>query len=419
MRRSANRPWSGVWGCSVIAVLLATGLGHGTPSDQDGWRYSGEFGLYVELIEDGLEVRWLTSEPTEGVVRALVDDVVVDAVDTETADAHVARLEIDAPLVTLEYGDAAGEDLTRTRIRIEPPEPVAPSRAVTDSIFLFGDVHGEFDRVVSLLRGSGLIDEDLRWTGGRRTVALLGDLFDRGDDVTRLLWFLYGLEDEARAVGGDVLVVLGNHEVMVMSGDLRYVSGKEASLGFRHRLSYKEMFDPRTSILGRWLASKPGLVRLDDLLLAHGGVSPGYLELSLEAFRDTLERWVAEPLFVHWDDRDSLVATAIEMELDSAAVARRWDFFFSPESVLWYRDLVRSDTLASHLERVLDRHDATLHVVAHTPVQSIQERYEGRLIAVDLVDAASEMLLLVREADGWGRFKIPLDGEPERLEALP
>jgi len=193
------------------------------------------------------------------------------------------------------------------------------------------------------------------------------------------------------------------------------VSGKEAALGFRHRLTYSGLFDPRASVLGRWLASKPGLVRVDDLLLAHGGVSPTYLDYSIDAFQDSLQSFIAESLFVSWNDPALLERFAEATTLDSAAVSRRYEFFFGAESVLWYRGLVRSDTLGSYLDEVLERFDATVHVVAHTPVETIQERYEGRLIAVDLVDAASEMLLLVREPEGWGRFKISLDGRPRRL----
>ncbi len=394
------------------------------PTGQAGLRLAGEYGLYVEFTGRGLDVRWITEEVRSGRVRAIVDGRVVDEQRTDRGYAHAARLRVRAPEITLEYGaeqpdDAGGATaLHRTRIWMEPPSPEVDLGG-HDSVFVFGDVHGEFDRVVSLLGVAGLVDAELRWTGGRAVVAFLGDLFDRGEDVTRLLWFIYGLEREAHAVGGRVITLLGNHEAMVLSGDLRYVAPKEQTIGDWHGMSYEALFDPGRSVLGRWIAAKPGLVRLGDLLLAHGGVSPAYVDVSLEEYQDTLETFIAEPLFTRWRDAAFLEEFARETRLDSAQIYRRYNFFFGPESVLWYRDLVLADTLGGHLDAVLERFDAAIHVVGHTPVRTIRESYAGKLIAADLLDAATEMLRLVRrQAGGWNRAVIGLDGGTAPLDAV-
>ncbi len=80
-----------------------------------------------------------------------------------------------------------------------------------DSLYVVGDVHGEYDRLLRLLGNAGLVDEQGQWTGGQRHVALLGDVFDRGADVTRTVWFRYELERQAQAAGGGSHLVLGNH----------------------------------------------------------------------------------------------------------------------------------------------------------------------------------------------------------------
>ena len=425
---------SGLLGCVVAAAGVgwmgasAPGSGYSgpptgsrPPTGQAGWRFEGEYGLYVAYDRRGIEVRWLTDEARPGLVRAIVDGRVVDERRTDPGHAHAARLRVRAPEVTLEYGvehvdgEGGAAALQRTRVWAEPAPPEV-DLAGHDSVFVFGDVHGEFDRVVSLLGGAGLIDPDLRWTGGRAAVAFLGDLFDRGDDVTRLLWFVYRLEREAEAAGGRVITLLGNHEAMVLSGDLRYVAPRERTIGDRHGMSYEELFDPGRAVLGRWLTAKPGLVRLGDLLLAHGGVSPAYTDVSLEEYQDILGAFITEPLFTRWRDRAFLREFARETRLDSAQIFRRYDFFFGPESVLWYRDLVLSDTLGGHLDAVLERFGTDIHIVGHTPVRTIRESYGGKVIAVDLLDAAAEMLRLVRGADGsWHRSKIPLEGDPQAL----
>ena len=87
--------------------------------------------------------------------------------------------------------------------------------------------------------------------------------------------------------------------------------------------------------------------------------------------------------------------------------------------MLWYRDLVLADTLGGHLDAVLERFDAAIHVVGHTPVRTIRESYAGKLIAADLLDAATEMLRLVRRQDGgWNRAVIGLDGGAAPLDAV-
>lgn len=427
---------SGLLGCAVAAAGVgwtggsAPASGGATPpagsparTGQPGWHVAGEYGLYVALAGRGLEVRWLTEEEGPGLVRAIVDGRVVDERRTDRGYAHAARLRVRAPEITLEYGaehpDGAGGAavLHRTRIRAEPPPPEIDFSG-QDSVFVFGDVHGEFDRVVALLGLAGLIDAELRWTGGSAVVAFLGDLFDRGHDVTRLLWFIYGLEREAREAGGRVITLLGNHEAMVLSGDLRYVAPKEQTIADLHGMSYETLFDPDRSVLGRWIAAKPALVRLEDLLFAHGGVSPAYVDSSLEEYQDTLETFIAEPLFTRWRDEAFLREYVRETRLDTAQIYRRYDFFFGPESVLWYRDLVLADTLGDHLDAVLERFGARVHVVGHTPVRTIRESYGGKLIAADLLDAAAEMLRLIRRRDGgWNRTVIRLDGGTVTLES--
>ena len=71
--------------------------------------------------------------------------------------------------------------------------------------------------------------------------------------MTKTLWFLYGLERQAEAAGGKVHVVLGNHEIMVLVNDLRYVSQKELAISEGHGIPYAGLFDGRSSVLGKWL----------------------------------------------------------------------------------------------------------------------------------------------------------------------
>ncbi|MDH4157758.1 MAG: metallophosphoesterase, partial [candidate division Zixibacteria bacterium] len=108
-----------------------------------------------------------------------------------------------------------------------PPSEVAPS--VFDNIpriLAVSDIHGEYEYFVDILQKGGVIDSGLDWIWSSGHLVILGDVFGRGDRVTESLWLIYRLERQARRHGGRLHFVLGNHELMVLRGDNRYVHEK-------------------------------------------------------------------------------------------------------------------------------------------------------------------------------------------------
>ena len=90
-------------------------------------------------------------------------------------------------------------------------------------IVAVGDIHGAYDTLVLLLRRAGLVDESLNWTGRDAHLVIMGDVVDRGPADRKALDLLRRLADEAAAAGGRVHQLLGNHEVMNLVRDFRYV----------------------------------------------------------------------------------------------------------------------------------------------------------------------------------------------------
>ena len=235
------------------------------------------------------------------------------------------------------------------------------------------------------------------------------DLFDRGHDVTKTLWFLYKLQRQAAVDSGAVHILLGNHEIMIFANDLRYLSGKEKAIADLHQTGYQKMFDINDSILGRWLAAKPGIMKIDKLLFAHGGITPAFTNYSITSFNDSLRHFLHNESFQYLLD-DSLVFTLI----DTADYIEKFLFFWDENSAFWHRGYVLSDTLKKELRYVLKKFDSKIHLVAHTPVSTISELYDGKLIAVDLPKPATEMILLVRyKKKKYKKFRIKLQGPPE------
>ena len=92
-----------------------------------------------------------------------------------------------------------------------------------ERIVAVGDVHGDFGAFVSVLRDAGVIDAKNKWIGGKTHLVQTGDVLDRGPDSRKVMDLLQALEKQAPKAGGRVHSLLGNHEVMNMYGDLRYV----------------------------------------------------------------------------------------------------------------------------------------------------------------------------------------------------
>lgn len=165
-----------------------------------------------------------------------------------------------------------------------------------ERIVVFGDSHGAYPALVGMLQKANVIDTELAWAGGATHLVGLGDYVDRGPESRKILDLLMRLEKEAPAVGGMVHVLLGNHEIMNMTGDLRYVAAEEYAAfakddiqliagfptGFlAHRVAFS-LFGH----YGSWLAKKPLMIVINDAAFVHGGLSEGLAKLKLEQINE-------------------------------------------------------------------------------------------------------------------------------------
>ena len=397
-----------------LSTRLFIGSSPATGAPSREFNFHGEYGLYIKQLENEIEVNWITRKEDSGYLQIFGGGSLLYDHTTTKSRAHSVRFNRNRlNQYVLKYGGIENpEDRHTTTLYLNDKLKRSPATFNhVDSIFVVGDVHGKFDELTQLLMNANLINSSLRWVGRRAHLVLLGDLFDRGPDVTRVLWFLYDLDVQARQQGGFVHIVLGNHEIMTFVNDLRFLSEKERLVASWHRTAYAKMFDIHESVLGQWLASKPGIIKINDILFAHGGVVPNYAYYSIQAFNDSLFSYMHEPVFARLLD-DPIDTT----RFSPALWKNRLEFFFSPISPFWFRGYVESDTLEKYLDAVLKRFDAQLHVVAHTPVETIKKFYNGKVIATDLQNAATEILLLVRhEKKRHKRFKNDLYGKISEL----
>ena len=279
----------------------------------------------------------------------------------------------------------------------------APQALAAPRIVAVGDVHGAYDELLAILEHAQLIDGNARWIGGTSTLIQTGDLFDRGLQVPEVLDLLMRLQGEAAAAGGEVIVLLGNHEGMNLIGFYRDVNpdiyGKFADEGSEKRrkhgfdafkkyhraraeragltappitdelkqkwmslyppgrIEYEEALGPEGRY-GRWLRTLPVAVMKNDTLFIHAGLGPALAGMSLDAINakvaaemaayDELRRHMIDTHLIppHVGLPDMMVSyrelPTPGPELERLAHSDAW-LLVAPGGPLWYRGAARPD----------------------------------------------------------------------------
>ena len=371
--------------------------------------FSGTNSLFIETT-NGLKFNWITSKKDIGFYELIAqDNSIIAKGKTDKNRVHTVLLDYNLEENVIFRFGGENESINEVKLR-----PISSSNKSVfknvDSLFVVGDVHGRYDELINLLQKSKVLNKNLDWIAGKSHLVFLGDLFDRGNDVTKVLWFIYELEQKAELAGGKIHLVLGNHEIMTMTKDLRYISAKESTIAGVYRIKYDYMFHPKKSFLGKWLSSKSSVLKIDKNLLAHGGV----VDLgtnSIPEFNQKVQTYMQDPMFLEimQDYPDST-------KYNPQAWRDMNYFFYNENSPFWYRGYVNYDTLGPQLNSMLKKYKSKVHIVAHTPLETITQKYEGKLLTTDLNEAATQLLLLVRNKKKYSKFKIDSSGNVSELD---
>ena len=323
----------------------------------------------------------------------------------------------------------------------------ASGAAAGERIVAVGDVHGSYDGLVAILQRAELIDAGAHWIGGEATLVQTGDLFDRGLQVREVLDLLMRLQGEADSAGGRVIVLLGNHEGMNLTGFYRDVnpeiyaafaddkSKKRSKEGYRSFkkywraraeaegvgppnftseveakwmatyppgfLEYMDAFGP-DGPYGPWLRSLPVAVIIDDVLFMHGGLSPALEGMTVDeinakvaaelAAYDTTRRYMVKKRMVPTTAGLNSMLTAYGKQdppdpaLAGLADGGRWLIRFA-DGPLWFRGNADWDeeSQATEIAELLAGIGAQRMVGGHTVQDKgrIEVRFEGRVFLID------------------------------------
>jgi hypothetical protein len=286
----------------------------------------------------------------------------------------------------------------------------------TERVVAVGDIHGAFDSFTAILRAAQIIDNRNRWTGGRAVLVQTGDILDRGPDSRKTIDLLRRLERDAQRAGGRVVTLLGNHELMRLISDWRYVSAGEIaafrtgdSEQFREQVmtalneqaaqrakaegrehdpaAYREQFLKEVPLgmiemrqafgpqgeYGRWLRERPTVARINGVLFLHGGISAEIAPLGCEGVNAAITKELAA--LPPPEQAASLMAS-------------------SETGPLWYRGLALQpeEEVTPLLPAILEQMKARAIVIGHSTVLPgrIVARLDGRVILIDTGMVAGE-----------------------------
>jgi len=283
------------------------------------------------------------------------------------------------------------------KVRIRPPgEPPASSVPAPERLLALSDIEGEYESLVALLRAGGVVDDDLQWTFGKGHVVFVGDMFDRGLNVTECLWLLYELEARAAAAGGAVHFVLGNHEVMNLTGDLRYVRRKYRKNAELLETKLEDLHSRRT-VLGRWLRTRNAIQRIGDELFVHGGISPAVAQakVPIQELNDALRK----ALMV--DSWTKPTEGPLKLVTDGKT------------GLTWYRGYIQDPIDDKEMDAILAACGVKRVVVGHSVVPEVDFKLGGRVLALDVRHREETSQAAIFEGGAWHRL-LP-DGKREKL----
>jgi len=125
----------------------------------------------------------------------------------------------------------------------------------------------------------------------------VGDIFDRGDDDYYILQKIHQLNEEAQEQGGALISILGNHEVMSIRANHKFVTPRSCIPFLDMKQELDEFLEGDWSafehlpelercraaafmpggILSKKMALHPAVIKVGSTLFCHGGLAPGTL----------------------------------------------------------------------------------------------------------------------------------------------
>lgn len=286
----------------------------------------------------------------------------------------------------------------------------------TSDIIVVGDIHGDLVTFVELLISIGLIkkieNNKYKWIGGSKYLVQTGDILDRKRYLSNadegiypleeleIIMFLFDLNYQACQVGGRVIPIIGNHELMNLSGDFRYVSDHhmngcsiftERNDGRKYLFSHNPRLMTLTSNnpddIKKILCELKGklrfifyrffypIVKINDWIFVHAGLPIGLVN-----------KWQSNTISIINNIYKHYVYT------DDSEVEMAYNDLFGENGIFWTRKYgtCKGDRLCRPCEdldsilKILNGSVCGGMVVGHTVKEAINGKCNDRLWCIDI-----------------------------------
>jgi peroxiredoxin len=304
---------------------------------------------------------------------------------------HKSRFEKGRSNFLVQYSsDGKTFPVTLKNPIVEPAEFEKPAK-----FLVLSDIEGNFEALRDILENNGVIDPDFNWTFGKGHLVLNGDIFDRGEQVTECLWLIYSLEQKAKIHGGYVHFILGNHEIMNLNGDHRYIQYKYKKNAARLGKTYQELFG-KESVLGNWIRTKNIIEKIGSLLFVHGGISDSLIDynMTVKAINDKARPFLANEVTAK-TSRDRVLRILFDSK--NSPFWHRL-FYQDSEIKVYSNGNTIQKTSMQQVKNALLHFEVDHIITGHTIVgDTISVHYDGKVINTDTPhsEGKSEALLIL------------------------
>ena len=243
--------------------------------------------------------------------------------------------------------------------------------AMPEKLIAISDIEGRYHEFKQFLIANKVMDKNYKWTFGKGHLVTVGDFFDRGLLVNQTLWLIYSLEEQAEKAGGKVHFILGNHDLMNMKNDFRYVRKKYLEDAKLMGVEYYDLYKPNTE-LGRWLATKNILEKIGDYIFIHAGISKEVSDLNLGV--EGINKFARNFYFSNVEER-------------AGVDPLRSVIYMYGKSPMWYRGYGKETIDKNEFAAIAKNMGAKKFVIGHTLHESVTYLMDKQVIDLDVLHA--------------------------------
>ena len=315
-------------------------------------------------------------------------------------------------------------------------------------IICIGDLHGDYKLTLNCLKLAKIINKNLDWIAEPKDtiVVQIGDQIDKcrptisnkcNDEFTtpkdeasdiKILKFFSNLNNKAIKHGGKVISLLGNHEIMNISGNMNYVSFKglnqfknikDNNNNKLNGIDARKYFFRRGGKFSEFLAcTRNTSIIIGSNLFVHAAIVPELAKnIDIENLNNLIKKWILNEL----DDNHKINGIGKLSDIISS-------YDISP---FWPRILgnlpsnisLNDDICLDNLQETLDIYNVNNMIVGHTP-QTFKNKKEGiNVTCRDYIDGKNKGVwrIDVGSSSGFNNFKdneISKLSKPQVLEIL-